>query len=140
MEGARKLSPPMRIGNSAPAAVVLPRNAPSAGALTSWREYTLPAVSTGDGPGAYRDDRPSLAAENARLRAELAGLRGARRSRAQRAAAVVAVLLLDAWVFTLVVGWVNTPRDAEVWLGWAVAALTLGMNVVAAKRLLRPRT
>ncbi|MBK6530829.1 MAG: hypothetical protein IPF99_14820 [Deltaproteobacteria bacterium] len=46
----------------------------------------------------------------------------------------------DAWVFTLVVGWVNAPRDAEVWLGWAVAALTVGMNVVAAKRLLRRRT
>jgi hypothetical protein len=97
-------------------------------------------VNTGDGPGAYRDDRSSLAAENARLRAELEGLRGARRSRAQRAAAVVAALLLDAWVFTLVVGWVNTPRDAEVWLGWAVAALTVGMNVVVAKRVLRPRT
>jgi hypothetical protein len=53
---------------------------------------------------------------------------------------VVAALLLDAWVFTLVVGWVNTPRDAEVWLGWAVAALTVGMNVVVAKRVLRPRT
>lgn len=130
----------MRIGNSSPAAVVSPRNAPAAGALTRWRGYTLREVSTGDGPGAYRDDRPGLAAENARLRAELAGLRGARRSRAQRAAAAVAVLLLDAWVFTLVVGWVNTPRDAEVWLGWAVAALTVGMNVVAAKRLLRAQT
>ena len=96
-------------------------------------------MNTGDGPGAYRDERATLAAENARLQAEVAGLRGARRTRVQRALTLLTMAAVDAWVFTLIVGWVNAPRDADVWLGWAVAALTVGMNVVVAQRLLRAR-
>lgn len=94
-------------------------------------------MSNHDGPGAYRDERATLAAENARLRAELAGLRGARRSRAARVGTAVALVALDAWVFTLVVAWVNAPRDASVWTGWVVAALMVLANILAAQRLLR---
>ena len=94
-------------------------------------------VNTGDGPGAYRDERAALAAENARLQAEVAGLRGARRTRLQRALTLLVMVAVDAWVFTLIVGWVNAPRDADVWLGWVVAGLTVGMNVVVAQRSLR---
>lgn len=101
------------------------------------RGYTLRAVDKGDGPGAYRDERAALAGENARLRAEVAALRGARRSRAQRALNVALMVVLDVWVFTLIVGWVNAPRDAEVWLGWAAAIVTVGMNVAVAQRVLR---
>lgn len=97
------------------------------------------AVSSSDGPNAYRDERATLAAENARLKAELAALHGARRSRLGRAALALATVAADAWVFTLVVGWVNAPSDAEVWLGWGVAVLTVGMNVAVAQRVLRSR-
>ena len=93
----------------------------------------------GEGPGAYRDERVALAAENARLTAEVAGLRGARRSWWQRAALGAVTLAVDAWVFTLVVTWVNAPRDAAVWLGWAVALLMVGTNVAVAQRVLRAR-
>lgn len=93
----------------------------------------------GEGPGAYRDERASLTAENARLKAELAGLQGRRRSRAQRALIAVAMLGLDAGVFTAIVALVNAPRDADVWLGWGLAVLTVGMNVAVAQRVLRPR-
>jgi hypothetical protein len=93
----------------------------------------------GEGPGAYRDERASLTAENARLKAELAGLHGRRRSRAQRALIAVAMVAADAWVFTVIVGLVNAPRDADVWLGWGLAVLTVGMNVAVAQRVLRSR-
>jgi len=96
-------------------------------------------VSSGDGRSAYRDERATLAAENARLTAELAALHGARRSRLGRAALALATVAADAWVFTLVVGWVNAPSDAGVWLGLGVAALTVGMNVAVAQRVLRSR-
>lgn len=97
------------------------------------------AVSSGDGRSAYRDERATLAAENARLKAELAALHGARRSGLGRAALALATVAADAWVFTLVVGWVNAPSDAGVWLGWGVAVLTVGLNVAVAQRVLRPR-
>lgn len=96
-------------------------------------------MNTGDGPGAYRDERSSLAAENARLKAEVTSLRGARRSRLQRVALTATVLVADAWVFTLVVPRVNAPRDADVWLGWALAALMIVTNIVVAQRVLRSR-
>jgi hypothetical protein len=97
------------------------------------------AVNTGDGPGAYRDDRLSLAAENARLRSEVERLHGVRRARWQRALVALALLAVDAWVFTLVVGWINAPRDGAVWLGLGVATVTVGLNVVVAQRVLRSR-
>lgn len=93
----------------------------------------------GEGPGAYRDERASLTAENARLKAELDGLRGRRRSRAQRALIAVAMVAVDAGVFTVIVALVNAPRDADVWLGWGLAVLTVGMNVAVAQRVLRSR-
>lgn len=96
-------------------------------------------MSSGDGPNAYRDERATLAAENARLKAELAALQGARRSRLGRASLAVATVAADAWVFTLIVGWVNAPSDAGVWLGWGVAVLTVGLNVAVAQRVLRSR-
>lgn len=96
-------------------------------------------MNTAEGPGAYRDERATLAAENARLKAELAGLRGARWSRWRRGLAGAALVALDGWVFTLVVGWVNAPRDATVWLGWAAAAVMVGTNVAVAQRVLRSR-
>jgi hypothetical protein len=99
--------------------------------------YTLPAVNTGTGPGAYRDERSALAAENARLSAELAELRGARRSTSRRLAIAALIAATDVAVFTMVIGWVNAPRDAIVWLGWCVAALTVAGNVFAAQRALR---
>lgn len=95
-------------------------------------------MDQGGDPGAYRDERRSLAAENARLRAEVAGLRGARRSRRVTALLVAGVLALDAAVFTAVVRWVNSPSDGDVWLGWSAAALLSLANVVFALRLLRP--
>jgi len=95
-------------------------------------------VEPGGDRGAFRDERHSLAAENARLKAELAGLRGAQRSRRATALLVVAALVLDGLVFTAVVRWVNAPRDADVWLGWSVAAALLAANVVFALRVLRP--
>ena len=52
---------------------------------------------------------------------------------------VPALVALDGWVFTLVVGWVNAPRDATVWLGWAAAAVMVGTNVAVAQRVLRSR-
>jgi len=102
------------------------------------RGYTLRPVETGGDRGAFRDERHSLAAENARLKAELAGLRGAQRSRMTTAALVALALVVDGLVFTAVVRWVNAPRDADVWLGWSAAALLLVANVVFALRVLRP--
>jgi hypothetical protein len=96
-------------------------------------------VNTGDAPGAYRDDRLSLAAENAKLRSEVERLHGVRRSRRQRALVALALLGADAWVFTLVVGWINAPSDGAVWLGLGVAAVTIGVNVAVGLRVLRPR-
>lgn len=95
-------------------------------------------MDTGGDPGAYRDERHSLAAENARLRAELAGLHGARRTRVATAGLVALALAVDAAVFTLIVRWVNAPRDADVWLGWGAAAVLLAANVVFALCVLRP--
>lgn len=96
-------------------------------------------MNTGDAPGAYRDDRRSLAAENARLRSEVEALRGARRARWQRALVALALLGLDAWVFTLVVGCINAPSDGAVWLGLGAGALTVAVNVAVVLRALRPR-
>lgn len=93
----------------------------------------------GEGPGAYRDERASLTAENARLKAELAGLQERRRSGALRALIALGMVALDAGVFTVIVGLVNAPRDADVWLGWGLAVLTVGMNVAVAQRVLRSR-
>ena len=96
-------------------------------------------MSTDERPAGYRDERHSLAAENARLKAELEGMRGARRSKLQLALAALMLLGLDAGVFSLVVRWVNSPRDGDVWLGWAAAALAVALNVVVAQRVLRAR-
>src|SRR3989338_205412 len=76
------------------------------------------AAEGGPGENWRGGGRVTLAAEAARLEAELAALHGARRSRLGRAALALATVAADAWVFTLIVGWVHAPSDAGVWLGW----------------------
>jgi hypothetical protein len=71
----------------------------------------------------YRDETASLVAENARLRTELARVRGPRR----RAAAVVALVVADVVTGLALRPWFNGGSDAKFWMATLlVAALTFG--------------
>ncbi len=76
-------------------------------------------------------------AENARLRSELAGARGAALGRGVRFAVLAATLVLDAVLFTFIVRWINAPSDRAVYLGLGGAVALVGLNVVVALRVLR---
>jgi hypothetical protein len=78
-------------------------------------------MSSHDG---YRDERASLVAENERLRAELARIRGPRR----RASTAVALLAADVAVVLLLRPWFNGSSDAEF---WTAAAVSLTVTVAA---------
>jgi hypothetical protein len=71
----------------------------------------------------YRDENASLAAENERLRAELARVRAPRR----RASTAVALLASDAAAVLLFRPWFNGASDAKFWIAVVVSvSLTLG--------------
>ena len=77
----------------------------------------------------YRDDRPSLVAENARLRKELA------KTRRRRAWPVVAALVVYVVLVTELQGWLNGTDPVRYWFGLGSLVAALGVSVVLALRL-----
>lgn len=72
----------------------------------------------------YRDETASLAAENARLRAELAHLRAPRR----RATAAVALFGSDVVAVLLLRPWFNGGSDVKF---WAAVGISVALTVMA---------
>jgi hypothetical protein len=71
----------------------------------------------------YRDETASLVAENARLRSELARVRGPRR----RAAAAAVLVVVDIVSALTLRPWFNGGSDAKFWAATViVAVLTFG--------------
>lgn len=83
----------------------------------------------------YRDERDSLAAENARLRGELAATRGRRLSTGARVAAGALVAGVNVAAFLYLPGLLNARDDGRVYVGGAVALLVIGLDVLFATRV-----
>lgn len=83
----------------------------------------------------YRDERDSLAAENARLRGELAATRGRRLSTGARVAAGALVAGVNVAAFLYLPGLFNARDDGRVYAGGAVALLVIGLDVLFATRV-----
>lgn len=81
----------------------------------------------------YRDDRPSLAAENARLRRELA------KTRKRRAWPVVAALVAYVALLTELRDWLNGADPVRYWFALGSLLAALGVSVVLAVRLVFAR-
>lgn len=81
-------------------------------------------------PDPYRDERASLSAENERLRAEVASLRGERTRRGVAWAGAIALAALHALALAYLPGLVNASDDGRVYLGFA-SALALVLADVA---------
>ncbi|XXT17373.1 hypothetical protein WME94_44815 [Sorangium sp. So ce429] len=82
----------------------------------------------------YRDGRPSLLAENERLRRELARLR---RRRAWPAVAALGGYLL---LVTELRGWLNGADPVRYWAALVALLLALGVSVASALRLIVGRS
>ena len=83
----------------------------------------------------YRDDRPTLTAENKRLRAELARLKSRRRRVFVVVAAVVALGAVDVLAFGLVRSLINAASDARALGGFALVALLIVGHALVAVRV-----
>ena len=86
-------------------------------------------------PTPFRDDRESLAAENARLRQEVVGLRSQKARRFVRIAGVVVMLAADAYAFEFVRTMINARSDGQVAAGFAVMLVAVVANIFVALRL-----
>ncbi len=82
----------------------------------------------------YRDETASLVAENARLRAELARVRGPRR----RAGAAAVLALADVVTGLALRPWFNGGSDAKFWLATIIVAV-LSFGAVACALSAVPR-
>ena len=85
----------------------------------------------------YRDDRASLAAENERLRTELARVRSVRSTRLRWALASIALVALDVGAFALIRESINSASDTRAGLGMALAAALVALHVIIALRITR---
>lgn len=95
--------------------------------------YYAPALVTDP----YRDDRASLAAENERLRTELARVRSVRVTRLRWTAATVALVALDVGAFAFIREGINSASDLRSGLGMALAAALVALHVIIALRVTR---
>lgn len=77
----------------------------------------------------YRDDRPSLVAENERLRRELA------RSRRRRAWPAVVALAVYVLLLTELRQWLNGTDPVRYWVALGALIAALGVSVGFAIRL-----
>lgn len=83
----------------------------------------------------YRDERASLAEENARLRAEVDQLKGTRKRRGVVLAVGAAVLLVDLIAAQYVPAMINARDDTRVVVGALAVVLLVAAHVVIALRL-----
>jgi hypothetical protein len=84
----------------------------------------------------YRDERASLAEENARLRAEVDQLKGTRRRRGVLFVVGAAVLTVDLVAAQYVPAMINARDDTRVALGALVVVLLVAAHIVIALRVL----
>ena len=82
-----------------------------------------------------RDERASLAEENARLRAEVDQLKGARRRRGVTFAVGAAVLAVDLVAAQYVPAMINARDDTRVALGALAVVLLVAAHIGIALRL-----
>ncbi len=82
----------------------------------------------------YRDERATLAAENDRLRAEVAALRAQRLQRRARVALALCLFALHVAAITYVPNLINARDDGRVYLGALASVALLALDAWAAVR------
>lgn len=92
------------------------------------------------GPGAYRDERPSLEAENARLQGQLEASQAALSRRRRPVFVALAVLVacgVDAAAFFVLRDWINGRNDTLVYAGFAAIAVLVVLHALVVALFVR---